>query len=87
MTEPPPRQGLHWDGMIVASEPPTIRRMEAAKSANAQFLALAEELHVEARDEHLIGFLCECGCMETATLTAAEYETAGGAWCAGHKPV
>jgi len=49
--------------------------------------SLAQQQHLNARDEHLVGFLCECGCMDTATLTIAEFEAAGGAWCAGHKPV
>jgi hypothetical protein len=85
MTGPSPSEVLRWDGMIVASEPPTIRRLEAAKSANGHLLALTAERHPDARDEHLVGFFCECGCLDTATLTVAEHEAAGGAWCAGHR--
>ena len=77
--------GPRWDGLIVASEPPTCRRMEAAKKANEHLFALAERQHATAREERLVGFFCECGCLDTATLTPAEYEAAGGAWCAGHK--
>jgi hypothetical protein len=77
---------LQWEGLGVASEPPTSRRMEAAGEANRHLLALAEQLHSDEREEHLIGFLCECGCMEPATLTAVEYEALDGAWRAGHKP-
>jgi hypothetical protein len=73
--------------MIVASEPPTIRRIEAARRANAHLLELSGRQYLDAREEHLVGFLCECGCMGTAALTAAEYETAGGAWLAGHRPI
>jgi hypothetical protein len=87
MRTPSLRNGLQWTGMIVASEPPTSRRIEAAKRANAHLLGLAEPLHENAREEHLIGFLCECGCMDTATVTAVEYETAGGAWRAGHRAI
>jgi hypothetical protein len=72
--------------MIVESEPPTSRRIEAASRANGHLLGLAGRQHASAREDHLIGFLCECGCLDTATLTAAEYEAAGGAWCAGHRP-
>ena len=85
MDEHSPGERPRWDGMIVVGEPPTTRRMEAATNANRHLLALADERHPEARDEHLVGFLCECGCLETATLTVAEYEAAGGAWCAGHR--
>jgi hypothetical protein len=60
--------------------------MQAAKRANGHLLELAER-QLAAREEHLVGFFCECGCMDTATLTAAEYEAAGGAWRAGHKPI
>jgi hypothetical protein len=60
--------------------------MIAARGANKHLLSLAERLHENERERHLIGFLCECGCMETATLTAAEYDRLGGAWRAGHKP-
>jgi hypothetical protein len=87
MTQTSRSPRVQWNGMIVASEPPTSRRMEAAKTANDLLLGLAEREHGRVRDEHLVGFFCECGCMDTATLTAAEYEAAGGAWCAGHKPI
>jgi hypothetical protein len=61
--------------------------MVAAKRANDHLLAFVDVQHASERDQHLVGFLCECGCMDTATLTPAEYEAAGGAWCAGHKPL
>jgi hypothetical protein len=86
MTEPWPSK-IHWDGVIVAPEPPTSRRMVAAKRANGHLLALTERQRGNSRDERLVGFLCECGCMDTATMTVSEYEGAGGAWCAGHKPI
>jgi hypothetical protein len=86
MPESPRPSGLHWNGMIVASEPPTSRRIEAAQRTNGHLLALAERQHATVRDQHLVGFLCECGCLDTATLTVVEYEAAGGAWRAGHKP-
>lgn len=86
MSEPSPEQVIRWVGMTVAAEPPTSRRMVAAKQANRHLFDLVERQHADEREQHLVGFLCECGCMDTATLTAVEYEAAGGAWCAGHKP-
>jgi len=57
---------------------------------NAHILSLEVRLDDEsflARDpnRHLIGFLCECGCMGVAASTRAEYEERGGAWLEGHE--
>lgn len=79
--------GLEWRGMIVPGEPPTTRRIEAAIRANRHLRALTERQGANERKERLVGFLCECGCLDTAALTIPEYEAAGGAWCAGHRPV
>ena len=75
---------LQWES--IATEPPTSRRIEAARRANGHLLALAARSHSREREERLIGFLCECGCLATATSTSAEYEVSGGAWLADHKP-
>jgi hypothetical protein len=37
-------------------------------------------------DRHLIGLLCECGCMGIAAVTRADYEQQGGAWKDDHRP-
>lgn len=84
---PPDESCPPWEGIVVASEPATSRRMEAARRANRHLAHLAERLHPDWRDEHLVGFLCECGCMATAALAVAEFDACDGAWCAGHKPI
>jgi len=53
-----------------------------ARETNAYILQLAKAL----QDERSVGFFCECGCMEIALATVAEYDAAGGAWVEGHKP-
>jgi hypothetical protein len=53
-----------------------------ARETNARIRQLAKSL----RDERPVGFFCECGCMEIALATIAEYDVAGGAWVEGHQP-
>ena len=60
-----------------------------AREVNAHILALEARLTDErflARDPriHLIGFLCECGCMGIVAVTRHAYEANGGAWLEGH---
>ena len=57
---------------------------EAAKAFNAQLRATAEVVGHSFDQDHAYGFLCECGCEETAMRTLAEYDREGGAWLDGH---
>jgi hypothetical protein len=59
---------------------------QAARAANSHILALEDLLAPRGGDEQEIGFFCECGCLGVVAMTRAEYEAAGGAWLAGHKP-
>jgi hypothetical protein len=68
---------------MTAPGPQTPDRASIAKETNGQIRTLARSL----RDEREIGFFCECGCMGLAFATIAEYDEAGGAWRAGHKPL
>jgi hypothetical protein len=56
--------------------PPTA---EAARSFNKQLRATAEALGGSTEDDHQYGFICECGCGQTAMLTLTEYDRQGGA--------
>jgi hypothetical protein len=58
---------------------------QAAREANAQFLAMAERLD-RGEGEQAIAFFCECGCRDIIPMTASRYEAIGGAWLPGHKP-
>jgi hypothetical protein len=58
---------------------------QAARAANAQFLAMAERLDRGDGDQ-AIAFFCECGCRDIIPMTASRYEAIGGAWLPGHKP-
>jgi hypothetical protein len=62
--------------------PPTA---DAAKTFNNQLRATAEALGGLGTD-HRYGFVCQCGCGETARLTLAQYDECGGAWLEGHQP-
>jgi hypothetical protein len=53
-----------------------------ARETNGHIRAIATSL----RDRGRIGFLCECGCLDIATITIGEYDAEGGAWLEGHKP-
>jgi hypothetical protein len=50
---------------------------------NVQIRRLAEMLPGGA--EHEYGFTCECGCGEIVPISAAEFDSDGGAWLAGHR--
>lgn len=58
---------------------------DAAKAFNKQLRATAEALGGLGVD-HRYGFVCECGCGETAKLSLAEYDEHGGALREGHEP-
>jgi hypothetical protein len=60
---------------------------DIARQVNGHIREMAEALDSIVRDERPIGFFCECGCLETAEATLAEYEDQGGAWIEGHRPV
>jgi hypothetical protein len=67
--------------------PPDARAV--AREVNTHILALEALLTDErflARDPriHMIGFLCECGCLGIVVVTRDAYETNGGAWLEGH---
>jgi hypothetical protein len=62
-----------------------------ARELNAQIFVLEARLDDESflsrnPERHLIGLMCECGCMEIVTSTRARYEKNGGAWLEGHEP-
>lgn len=61
---------------------------EAAKRFNKHLRRIAEALggHIGGDYSHTYGFVCECGCSETAQLTLDEYDRRGGAWLPGHHP-
>jgi hypothetical protein len=63
--------------------PETPDRAWLARETNGHIRQLAKSL----RDEHPVGFFCECGCMEIVLVTIAEYDAAGGALLGGHEPV
>ena len=52
-----------------------------AKETNGHIRALARRFD----DEREVAFFCECGCMGLAFATLTGYDSAGGAWCIGHK--
>jgi hypothetical protein len=54
-----------------------------AAALNVQIRRLAEMLPGGA--EHEYGFTCECGCGEIVPISAAEFDSDGGAWLAGHR--
>jgi hypothetical protein len=65
-------------------------RAGIAWEVNRRILELEARLDDEsflARDpsQHLIGFLCECGCLGIVAKTRSEYESKGGAWIEGHE--
>jgi hypothetical protein len=35
--------------------------------------------------EHEYGFTCECGCDEIVPISAAQFDSDGGAWLDGHR--
>jgi len=59
---------------------------DAAKSFNNQLRVTVTAVAGASADGHVYGFLCECGCGETARLVLAAYDEQGGAWLEGHKP-
>jgi hypothetical protein len=59
---------------------------EIARQANAHIREMAEQLDSLIPDRRPIGFFCECGCMETASVTLAKYAAQDGAWIEGHRP-
>lgn len=61
------------------------RSAEAARAFNRQLRVTAEALGGLRGDDHRYGFVCECGCGETASLTLAGYDDQGGAWLEGHR--
>lgn len=81
--------------MPIATEPVISDEPEAdaaalAREVNSHILALETRLDDEsflARDpgRHLIGLLCECGCMGIVAATRVRYEENGGAWLKGHR--
>jgi hypothetical protein len=65
-------------------------RAGLAWEVNRRILDLESRLDDErflARDpaRHLIGFVCECGCLGIVAITHSEYESRGGAWIEGHE--
>ena len=60
------------------------RDAAAAKAFNQQLRVTAEALGGHPEGGHEYGFVCECGCGETAMVTLSEYDRAGGAWLEGH---
>ena len=59
---------------------------QIAREANAHIREMAEGLNALVPDGRPIGFFCECGCLEIATMTLADFEAAGGVWLDGHSP-
>jgi hypothetical protein len=57
----------------------------AARAANAQIIALAENLE-RGVGEQSVAFFCECGCRDIIPMTISRYRTKGGAWLPGHQP-
>jgi hypothetical protein len=74
----------------VRADEPQRAKAGLSREVNTHILALEARLDDEAflaRDptRHLIGFLCECGCMRIVASTRAGYEERGGAWLEGHR--
>jgi hypothetical protein len=70
--------------------PPSVKPQESAEPPEQDPDPPAHCLDDEsflARDpsQHLIGFLCECGCLGIVAKTRSEYESKGGAWIEGHE--
>jgi len=64
------------------NSPKKTDRAWVARETNAYIRQLGRAL----RDEHPVGFFCECGCMEIVLVAIADYDAAGGAWLEGHQP-
>lgn len=58
---------------------------ERATSFNRQLRVTAVAIGGASADGLPYGFLCECGCGETVTLSLAENDLQGGAWLEGHR--
>jgi hypothetical protein len=71
--------------MDASSSPRRPNNPHAARAANAQFIAIADNRDA-GEGEQAIAFFCECGCRDIIPITASRYEAIGGAWLPGHKP-
>lgn len=69
--------------MDTRAAPPT--STDIARRANAHIAEMAESLDSIVKNPRPIGFLCECGCLETAELTLADFRVSSGAWIEGHR--
>jgi len=58
---------------------------QAARGANAQIIALAENVDPGV-GERSVAFFCECGCRDIIPMTISRYRAKGGAWLPGHQP-
>jgi hypothetical protein len=58
---------------------------DIARRANVHIAEMAEQLDSIVHNPRPIGFLSECGCLETAELTLADFRGAGGAWIVEHR--
>lgn len=57
---------------------------EIVRELNRQVRRLASQLGDDYDETY--GFICECGCGETVTLTASEFDRGDGTWLDGHEP-
>ena len=57
---------------------------QAARSANARILELAESLD-RGEGEQAVAFFCECGCGDVIPITVSRYKAIAGAWLPGHE--
>ena len=58
---------------------------DIARRANVHIAEMAEQLDSIVHNPRPIGFLCECGCLEAAALTLADFRVSSGAWIEGHR--
>jgi len=58
---------------------------DIARRANVHIAEMAEQLDSIVHNPRPIGFLCECGCLENAELTLADFHASSGARIEGHR--
>jgi hypothetical protein len=66
--------------------PQGLEAIEVARQVNAVIYEMTAQLDQIVRSEEPVGFLCECGCLAIAPVTAVDYLAFGGAWLAEHEP-
>ena len=70
----------------VGESPRSASRIDLAGEVNRRIREIDRSLDVTADPSETLTFFCECGCFAAVSLTAREFDAAGGAWLDGHRP-